>query len=86
MEKEGLAELVQGVGAGVEELVVDDPGGEVVGPLPLAQGQVQAACKGGGEGRGGAGGDTINTFVVGGTAGSENSHTGHASMYCIPFL
>ena len=37
VQKKCLAELVQSPCPGVEHLVVDDPGGEIIGPLSLVQ-------------------------------------------------
>ena len=42
VQQERLAELVQRVVPRKQQLVVDDPRGEVVGPLPLVQGNVHA--------------------------------------------
>ena len=47
VQKEGLAELVEGTGSAVEELVVYDPRGEVVAPFPLTQSEVDSVpCSG----------------------------------------
>jgi len=44
MEQQGLAEVVQTGGARVEQLVVDHPCCEVIGPLSLAESKVQSTC------------------------------------------
>ena len=43
MEQQCLAEVLQRVGSRVHHLVLDDPGGEVAGPLLLAESKVQLA-------------------------------------------
>ena len=41
MKQQCLAEALQRVGSRVQHLVLDDPSGEVAGPLFLAEGKVQ---------------------------------------------
>ena len=45
VQEERLAKVVQGTWPRVEQLVVDHPCCEVVGPLPLAKGKVQSTCE-----------------------------------------